>query len=90
MPAYDATCPSCMSETEVTCAIKDRDIQRCPCGGILMRIIKTPPLVKNDDEDFSNENSGRGRYNPQTKMWHRDVRSVIDEGKRRGWEASRG
>lgn len=62
----------------------------CPkCDSSHWALIKQHAhYIKPDLNDFSSENGGRGRYNPQTKMYHKNVREVIDEGKRRGWDAT--
>lgn len=92
MPTYDYQCRKCLNVHERFVSYEDRDKPcACPdCRGALSRVWLTAPSVKGDDCDWSNENNGRGRLNPQTRMYHKNVQSVIDEGKRRGWEASRG
>lgn len=35
---YSYTCPECSKKTERTCAVDDRDLQLCQCGGVLKRI----------------------------------------------------
>lgn len=92
MPTYDYQCHSCLHTVERSVAYEDRDASIiCPrCRKLMKRAWLRAPSVKGDDCDWSSENNGRGRFNPQTRMYHRNVQSVIDEGKRRGWTASRG
>ena len=45
------------------------------------------PRVKPDLDDFSSENSGRGRFNDQLGTYVKSTRDTIDQAKRRGWRA---
>jgi hypothetical protein len=82
-------CPKCEITTEVFCRIENRDKQRCACGTRMERIVSAP-AIKPDDCDWSCENNGKGRYNPQTRMHHRTRRDVVEEAKRRNWDYSFG
>lgn len=44
------------------------------------------PRVKGDLDDFSSENGGKGRYNPQVGGYCRNVQEVIDKGRAKGFK----
>ncbi len=76
----------------------DQRPEKCTqCGRAgFKRVFVTPPRVYGDRADWSNENSGRGRYCPQLARFPKDPRGystscqkLIDEGKRRGLTASK-
>ncbi len=43
------------------------------------------PRVRPDLNDFSSENSGRGRYNPQLREYVTSTRDTIDKGRAKGF-----
>lgn len=93
MPNFDFQCSKCGKVKEQFVTYEERDnLIVCPkCSRITMkRVWLNAPTMRPDGDDFSNESGGRGRYNPQTKMYHRNVGEVINEAKKRGWNHSRG
>lgn len=90
MPTYDFACSKCPRIHEAFVAYEQRDDPiPCPnCGKPSRRVWLKAPMGKGDDCDWSSENNGKGRYNPQTCMYHKDRNAVIEEAKKRGWEYS--
>ncbi len=44
------------------------------------------PKVRGDLDDFSSENGGKGRWNPQVNGYCRNVQEVIDKGRAKGFK----
>ena len=73
MPNYAWECRKCGAQFDVYAEIASRDVgEDCPdCGSTHVQRVVTAPAVKGDLDDFSQQNNGRGIYNPQMKGWMR-------------------
>ena len=88
MPTFEAICQKCASEYEYAATIADRNKVPCCkiCKGEGVRDIRSCPTVKPDLNDWSSENSGRGRFNKQLMTHCVDRNDAIDKAKAKGWE----
>jgi putative FmdB family regulatory protein len=85
MPLYDYVCDSCGNKEELFRSMehyKDRVIcDRCRKH---MRLEISVPNIRPDLNDFSNENSGRGRFNKQLMCHVKSVNDAVSIAKSRG------
>lgn len=90
MPCYSWRCQACGCSFDLYNTINDRDEgEDCPdCGSAKVRREVTAAAVRPDADDFSHENGGAGRYNPQIKKYVRHVNDVKDYAKRTGYSYS--
>jgi len=86
MPTYEAQCRKCGTTYEYSSSIEDRyNVPNCPCGGQVDKIINNAPSIRPDLNDFSNENSGKGRFNKQLNTYVTSVDNAIEKAEKRGW-----
>jgi len=90
MPAYDYHCLACNHKTELLHSMADCDKRhRCPkCGVAMGRYLTACPTMRGDLNDFSTENGGKGRWNPQLREHVTSVNDAVSRGKARGWSVA--
>ncbi len=92
MPTFDFCCNSCGNVDEHLVRYEDRDKRKLctKCGSKAHRVWLRAPAVKGDDCDWSSMNNGKGMFNRQTNMYHKNRTSVVEEAKKRNWDYSFG
>lgn len=92
MPNYEGFCKKCDHAFDYLSEMKFRDVvPLCPmCAGKAIRVILTAPATHGDANDFSKENNGRGRFNPQLREHVTSVADAEEKGRKRGWGMTRG
>lgn len=90
MPTFDYSCRSCGAQFDAYSTIADRDSGECPdCGSKkVQRLISMPSIRPESLDDFSSENGGKGRYNPQVQKYFRHVNDVKDYARKTGYDYS--
>lgn len=90
MPSYSWRCQACGCSFDVYNTINDRENgEDCPdCGSNKVRREVTAPAIKCDLDDFSSENGGKGRYNPQLQKHFRHVNDIKDHARKTGYDYS--
>lgn len=90
MPNYAWRCQDCGCTFEVYASIAERDIgEDCPdCGSSKVRREVSAPAIRPDADDFSQENNGKGRFNPQVGKHFRHVNDVKEYARREGYDYS--
>lgn len=91
MPSYSWRCQACGCSFDVYNTINNRDNgDDCPdCGSSKVRREVTAPAIRPESlDDFSSENGGKGRYNPQMKQYVRHVNDVKDYARKNGYNYS--
>ncbi len=96
-PLLEFECPKCGVIDVFLFASEDRPTKCTQCGRKgFHRVFVTAPRVYGDRADWSNENSGKGRFCPQMARFPKDpaayatsCNKLIDWGKRRGLTASK-
>lgn len=88
MPTYSRKCQTCSFEGDYIATIANRNkVPRCDkCRGRCIKTISTPPAMYGDMNDFSLENHGKGRWNPQLKAHVTSVADAKAKAAKRGWE----
>lgn len=86
MALYDYECPRCHHVAEQRHSMHETPKIPCPlCKERMTRVILQAPHMFMDT-DWSRENGGRGRFNPQLSAHVKGVADTIEQGKRRGME----
>lgn len=87
MPTYEFSCPDCGAAHDRVYAMADvpKRIRCDRCGAWAIKAILTAPSIRPDLNDFSQENGGKGRWNPQLRTYTKSRQDTIDQGRRRGW-----
>lgn len=86
MPLYEYECGACGAVYEESFSMSTYPKRiKCLCGAQAVKVILTAPAIAPDQDDFSRENAGRGRYNPQLRTYTKSTQDTIDQGKARGW-----
>jgi putative FmdB family regulatory protein len=90
MPCFPWRCQDCGCTFEVYASIAERDDgEDCPdCGSGKVRRQVCAPAVKADLDDFSSENNGKGRFNPQVGKHFRHVNDVKEYARKTGYDYS--
>lgn len=88
MPNYDAECCKCGHAHEyIQTMAMSHIVPKCPiCKGKSEKVIVKSPVTYGDLNDFSTENSGKGRFNPQLKQYVTSVKDAESKAAKRGWE----
>lgn len=88
MPVYEYECKTCGEVYEEIFSMSAYPKRiKCLCGAMADKVVLTAPSIAPDQNDFSQENNGRGRYNPQLRTFVKSKQDTIDKGKARGWSA---
>jgi hypothetical protein len=92
MVTFDWLCQSCGNVDEHMVNYEDRDKPMfcTKCGKRTHRTWLRAPAVRGDQLDWSNMNKGKGMWNRQTNMYHKNRASVVEEAKKRNWDYSFG
>lgn len=87
MPLYDAECLKCAHPHEyIQTMAKCHLVPKCPiCGGKSVKALVKSPMTYGDLNDFSLENNGKGRWNPQLKAHVTSVKDAQSKAASRGW-----
>lgn len=77
MPRYDYECHKCRTQEERHVPIAERNLQKCACGELLVRIFVPPHIEiwKPDFWDF---------HGPQDRVFVKSKRQLRDECEKRG------
>lgn len=84
-PLYQYSCAHCGLNFEHTTMMSKFTRKRlCACGRFANAVISAP-AVRGDLNDFSTENGGKGRWNPQLNTYVTSVNDAINKGRAKGW-----
>lgn len=91
MPCFPWRCQDCGCMFDVYASIAERDKgEDCPdCeSGKVRREVAAPAIRPESLDDFSSENNGKGRFNPQIGKYVRHVNDVKEYARREGYDYS--
>lgn len=81
---YEYACDACGAELECEARMGQAPRWvRCDCGQRAMKVISLT-AVRPDLDTFSDENNGRGRWNPQLNQFVKSTQDTLDKAKAQG------